>query len=203
MRLELGETIVLQLLAMVVFSLVYLKRKKRGDHRKKTWVSILLYLYVAGLISVTVQPLSVLSYRVDSYNIAYMVNLVPFKEILKDIQDIGVAYGGNVGFQVKVILKNYVGNIGIFIPYGILLALLKDQKKSFVQNLWTGFLLSLLIELSQLLYGLTGYGIRMFDVDDLILNTLGYMIGYGLMTGLKQSKLYKKSTKTQTNKKVS
>lgn len=47
--------------------------------------------------------------------------------------------------------------------------------------LWT-FLLSLFFELTQLtgLYGIYAHPYRLFDVDDLLLNTLGGLVGYGL-----------------------
>lgn len=69
--------------------------------------------------------------------------------------------------------KNIGGNIVGFIPIGILLPLLLRGWRRFGWHMLTVFLLSLCFELAQLF---TGIGV--FDVDDLILNTAGGIIGY-------------------------
>ena len=55
-------------------------------------------------------------------------------------------------------------------------------KRSFKETLVIGFLSSLFFELTQLsgLYGIYNAPYRLFDIDDLFLNTLGALIGYGL-----------------------
>lgn len=69
-------------------------------------------------------------------------------------------------------------NILLTIPFGIYLRYYFECKwyKAFT----FGFLLSLFFELTQLsgLYGIYPRPYRLFDVDDLILNTLGTMIGF-------------------------
>ena len=69
--------------------------------------------------------------------------------------------------------KNIGGNIIGFIPIGILLPLLFSFFRKFGWLVGAVFLLSLLFELTQLVGG-----IGVFDVDDLILNTTGGMIGW-------------------------
>jgi len=71
--------------------------------------------------------------------------------------------------------KNIGGNIVGFIPLGILLPLLFSGLAKFWRLTLTIFLLSLSFETFQLLAG-TG----IFDVDDLLLNTFGGIIGLGL-----------------------
>lgn len=68
-------------------------------------------------------------------------------------------------------------NIIAFIPLGFLLPLCSGWFDRWLKILLSGFLCSLLIEASQLL---TGRGL--FETDDLIHNTLGTVIGYGLLT---------------------
>lgn len=65
-------------------------------------------------------------------------------------------------------------NIGLFIPLGILLPLLWPTKREFLFVLLFGFSFSLLIEISQL------FNQRSTDVDDLIMNFLGAIIGFGI-----------------------
>lgn len=75
-------------------------------------------------------------------------------------------------------LLNLAGNIAIFLPYGMFLVLQsRDRRISFMAVLIRSFSLSLLLECAQ---GLLSIGT--FDVDDLILNTLGGVIGYGIFS---------------------
>lgn len=66
----------------------------------------------------------------------------------------------------------FIGNLIWFVPLGLVLPALLPCGWKVVGY---GFLLSLAIEFSQLMFG-TGYT----EVEDLILNTLGCAIGYGL-----------------------
>lgn len=70
---------------------------------------------------------------------------------------------------------NLLGNIVIFIPYGILLGLVSINKRkiSFVDVFLCSFGLSLCLECAQ-----TVFSIGIFDVDDLILNSSGDLIGW-------------------------
>lgn len=92
-------------------------------------------------------------------------NFVPFKEIFR--YDIGSAK----------FIKNIVGNIIMFIPYGFFASyFLKNRKFSTIGIL--AIIASLTIEIVQLNIG------RVFDIDDVILNTIGAIIGYLLYVGL-------------------
>ncbi len=82
------------------------------------------------------------------------INLLPFSRTID-----GTAYGLN---------------ILLFLPFGLLSPWFCDRMASWKKVLEGGFSLSLLIEVSQLLNN------RSTDVDDLILNTLGALMGWGL-----------------------
>jgi glycopeptide antibiotics resistance protein len=69
--------------------------------------------------------------------------------------------------------KNIGGNIIGFVPLGILLPLLFPFFRRFLLLTSAVFFISLLFETTQLVAG-----IGVFDVDDLILNTAGGMLGY-------------------------
>ena len=70
---------------------------------------------------------------------------------------------------------NLLGNLLGFVPIGLLLPLLVPLFRKGIYVLLAGFFLSLGFETTQLVLGL-----GIFDVDDLILNTAGCIIGYGL-----------------------
>lgn len=69
-------------------------------------------------------------------------------------------------------------NIVITFPFGVYLSYYFKAKWKKV--LLFTFLLSLFFEITQLtgLYGIYNHPYRLFDVDDLLLNTFGGMVGY-------------------------
>lgn len=73
------------------------------------------------------------------------------------------------------LLINVLGNVGLFVPSGILYPILYPKLDSFWKAVAAGVGLSLVIELLQL-----PFFVRATDVDDLLLNILGCMIGYGI-----------------------
>lgn len=74
-------------------------------------------------------------------------------------------------------LENIVGNIILFIPLGICLPMVWPRYFSFKRVLLAAFLFSLSIELTQLFSRHLGI-YRSVDVDDVILNTIGAILGY-------------------------
>ncbi|QSF46931.1 VanZ family protein [Paenibacillus tianjinensis] len=73
-------------------------------------------------------------------------------------------------------LLNFIGNIVLFLPFGLFTALLSPNRSLSLRGLvLRAFGLSALLECAQGLFS-----IGTFDVDDLILNTFGGMLGYGL-----------------------
>jgi len=68
---------------------------------------------------------------------------------------------------------NIIGNLLLFIPLGILLPCLSPRYKNIFRAVAFGAVTSLLIECSQLF---TLY--RVTDIDDLIVNVIGTLVGY-------------------------
>ena len=98
----------------------------------------------------------------------FRINLIPFVNLL-DYE------------SKRDLLLNLIGNCAMFIPTGILTPILYKHLDSFKKTVLTGFLISLSIEILQL-----PFAVRASDVDDLILNTLGVSIGYGLYALVKK-----------------
>ena len=71
--------------------------------------------------------------------------------------------------------RNIILNILLFVPFGILLPLYNKKINKLFKVVPIGFITSLLIEIIQ--YN-TKFGI--FEIDDVINNTFGVLIGYGL-----------------------
>jgi len=76
-------------------------------------------------------------------------------------------------------LRNLVGNFLLLLPLGIYGPILTPRLRSLPAILLLGAGLSVLIELGQLAVA-TAYGfpVRVADVDDVLLNTLGVLAGY-------------------------
>ena len=73
-----------------------------------------------------------------------------------------------------------VGNIGAFIPLGVFIGALRPGRHSWRRVFLTGLVISVVIELSQLgLSLLVGFPYRVADVDDVISNVGGTLVGYG------------------------
>lgn len=96
----------------------------------------------------------------------YHYNLVPFREIKRF-----VTYYKVLG--IDAVLLNIAGNIAAFVPFGIFLPIFSKRCRHFWYTALYSLELSLFVELLQLL---TKVG--SFDVDDLLLNTIGGMTGY-------------------------
>lgn len=96
----------------------------------------------------------------------YRYNLKPFLEIRRGLENID-----KVGYRYVIV--NIAGNIVAFMPFGFLLPMITERRVHTGHALVDTFLLSLCAETVQLL-SRTGA----FDVDDLILNTVGGVLGY-------------------------
>lgn len=96
----------------------------------------------------------------------YHYNLVLFKEINRFI-----TYRHSLGLMAVAL--NLLGNIAAFIPFGMFLPILYRRCRSFLYMTLLTLEFSLFVELLQLV---TKVG--SFDVDDLLLNTIGGMLGY-------------------------
>ena len=70
---------------------------------------------------------------------------------------------------------NIIGNVSMFIPTGIIMPILYRRLDHFWKVLLAGAGLSFVIEMIQLLFPGS-----VTDIDDLILNTAGVAIGYGI-----------------------
>ena len=134
---------------------------------------LLMYVNLAVILRMVFFPMERIDGRVQPLLFGasrvrpFRVNLKPFVYL-------------TVYNSKKKMLLNVLGNVGMFIPSGIILPILYKKLDSFRRVTAAGFLISLCIELLQL-----PFYVRTTDIDDLILNTLGVMIGYGIYKSVK------------------
>ena len=96
----------------------------------------------------------------------YHYNLIPFHEIKRFVK-----YYEVVG--IAAVILNVAGNIAAFMPFGFFLPVFSKRCKRFLNTVFYSCELSLLVELIQLI---TKVG--SFDIDDIILNTIGGAVGF-------------------------
>ena len=96
------------------------------------------------------------------------INLIPFATIREQMN-----YITSSVYNRRVAIRNLAANLMLFVPMGFFLPMLFSKLRKFGSciGLWLGMILA--IEVIQLLT-LQGS----FDVDDVILNTLGFIAGY-------------------------
>lgn len=135
------------------------------EKKKETFRIVFILLFLAYLLL-----LAYLLFFSSAYGrtaeMGYRYNLKPFLEIRRGLENVET-----VGYYY--VLVNIAGNIAAFMPFGFLLPLVSERKKNTGKVLAWSFLLSLCAETIQLI-SRTGA----FDVDDLILNTVGGVFGY-------------------------
>ncbi|MBQ3049689.1 MAG: VanZ family protein [Oscillospiraceae bacterium] len=107
----------------------------------------------------------------------FRINWLPFVNLLD--------YG-----EKRDVLINVIGNTAMFVPLGIVWAVVYKKLNSHAKVISAGIGFSLMIEILQLPF----YD-RVTDIDDLILNSLGFIIGYGIYLLAKAVKREKRKGK--------
>lgn len=77
--------------------------------------------------------------------------------------------------ELRSILLNVIGNTAMFIPIGVIWPIVYKQLDTHRKVIAAGIGFSLCVEILQL-----PFFDRVTDIDDLILNSLGFVTGYGL-----------------------
>lgn len=103
--------------------------------------------------------------RSEGYS-QYRYNLIPFQEIVRFIR-----YHAYIDFFSVWI--NLLGNVVAFMPFGALIRWVVNRRVRWFQAVGYTFLFSLCVELLQLVAK-----VGVFDVDDLLLNTFGGLLGF-------------------------
>ena len=124
---------------------------------------IKLFLYITYMVA-----LIYMLFLSDGRDVmsTYRYNLEPFKEIERFIR-----YRHVVGYEALLI--NVVGNVVAFMPFGFFMPHIATKKTDFFKVFFHTFMFTLLVESVQLVTKL-----GRFDIDDIILNTIGGVLGY-------------------------
>lgn len=160
--------------------LIYNYRRRGSVWSLRVLIIYSFILYLLCCFFLVIWPLPDRDYVVNLTTPT--MQLTPFTFISEIVRD-GQQVAGSAIEVVKGVLLSQsfyqvAFNLIMFIPFGIYLKYYFDC--SFLKTLLLSFALSLLFELTQLsgLYFLYPRGYRLFDVDDLIINSLGGAVGY-------------------------
>ena len=141
-------------------------------YRKLNWKRelqlVLVYICLIVVARFTIFPFSKVNGQIQPliFDVAralpFRINLVPFVNLMD--------YPALVDA-----LLNLIGNTAMFIPIGVIWPMVYKKLNTHCRVLAAGIGFSLCIEILQL-----PFFDRVSDIDDLILNALGFLIGYGL-----------------------
>lgn len=145
---------------------VYFKTKVFSGKREVQL--LLVYICLVVVVRLTFFPFSKVGGKVqpllfDAANILpFRLNFVPFVNLMD--------------YEVRrEALLNVIGNSFMFLPMGIVFPIVYRKLNTHWKVIAAGVGTSLSIEILQLLFF-----DRVTDIDDLILNSAGYLLGYGI-----------------------
>lgn len=142
--------------AMIVCSLIAIVL--RILYIKKTKQEFILYKEIINLGFIIYMMLIFRIVTFQDVNFSSL-NLIPFKEMFR------------YSFGSKLFIKNVIGNMIMFIPYGFFISYILKEKKPW-NIILLSFFASFTIEITQYRIG------RVFDIDDILLNLIGGILGY-------------------------
>ena len=144
--------------------------------KTKKIVSILFALYIPVLVFIlflyrvrTGETFEIERFSEEHFN---MVNFIPFATIISFFER--AAEGA---INKDIVVRNMAANLLMFIPMGMALPVLFEKK---FNKLWKMVVFMLvLVSIIEVTQFLTFYGSA--DIDDLILNVVSAVIGYGIV----------------------
>ena len=146
-----ASTLVAVILIVIIRIVFLLKNKDTKVYFYQEIFNLIFLIYILQLFQI------VTSTDINLY--VGGINLIPFKEMLR--------YSiGSLGF-----IKNTIGNIVLFVPYGFFCFYYTKEKRISI-GILVACIASFCIELVKFLIGIS------CDIDDIILNVFGAIIGF-------------------------
>ena len=139
---------------LIVFIFIRFDQKRNGIPVPKYHIGIILILftYIAGVYHFTGIGTIYDGFLYQLKLNPEQINLIPFSQ--------------------DVHITSYILNIILFVPLGVLAPIVWKKMDKLINTVSLGFIFTLFIELTQLLNN------RITDIDDIIMNVLGTIIGF-------------------------
>ena len=148
---------------------------KNDKPKYKIILYCLFIVYIFGVIAQICLPMNYHGIAfwdtIKNYPYREAIYLIPFKQQYFAIDEHD---------EVLRLLKSYLLNIILTIPFGIFLRLFKKLR---IQSVFAiALLVGFSTETIQLVTGLIfGYQLRITHIDDVLMNAIGVVLGYGLI----------------------
>lgn len=160
--------------ALIIYIILFLMAYKKTP-KQKLFIGSIIYFISVFIIMMTLFPMpvdpAVLEYN-RNFGVEYTNNIVPFRMIYYILKS--ETLGGMI-YQIG-------GNLAMLFPLGYLIPMMTDKKIDLKKILLIMFCITFCIESMQFLIGkIINFNYRCFDVDDMILNTLGGVFGYFML----------------------
>ena len=152
---DIWPMLIIILVIIISLRIVYFFTRKKKFQLHKEIIYLISIIYILCLFHVV-------TFQDTNFGAS---NYIPFKEIFR------------YSIGSPKFMKNVVGNIMLFIPYGFLASYLLNNKKFSIITILT-IIVSTTIEVVQYYIG------RVFDIDDIILNLIGGIVGFLIFIGL-------------------
>ena len=150
--------VIISMVVIISFRIAYLIQKKERLVLYKDLTLLVFIVYILCL------------FQVVSFqdNVTWSSNnFIPFREMFR------------YKITSRLFIKNVLGNVLLFLPFGFFVSFyLKVEDKKW--PLFLTLITSISIEVVQMIIG------RVFDVDDIILNLVGGLVGYYIYDILKK-----------------
>lgn len=176
---HIGPLVIYMAIAAVIYipcRLLYLKRKQRTFAVWHELFLFLFWIYAFGVFSQTVLPRFYIgvtdsgAFYFDTYVPPRTApNFMPFATLRLFWEN-----RGNSADLYSLSFVNLLGNILLFLPFGVLLPAAYPRQRRFYRVFLLSFLGILGVEVLQYFFG------RVADVDDVLLNSISIVIGYFL-----------------------
>lgn len=147
--------IILSVVSYLIFRMISRIKFKNKINIKNEIMLILFIIYLLILFSIVTYPVN--EYGLNNFNL--------FEEIRR------------YKFGSMLFMQNILGNVLMFIPFGMFLNAYFNIKR--LPLFFITIIYSLAIEITQLIIG------RVFDIDDILLNLIGSIIGWYLSKYIK------------------
>ena len=161
------QALPIALIVSIIYYLIKFRKDKKTPTNKKIFLCIFV-CYITGLICLTI--------GLD------LINIIWYKLIYH--ADSGTSinwFNGDFSFNLNFInnlTKENIGNFLMFLPFGILYPL-SQKEFNYKTTIIKGIILVLIIEVLEPIFG------RAFDINDIILNSLGIITSTLIYMGIK------------------
>lgn len=163
--LELNGGAMIPIFVIIFLVILFKQIKSKKSNWLRVMVNAIFLIYLWCLLDFTIFPIFL--FPLDSA--PYTLGLG--KQMLVNFEF--SAIGSYLPLQV-------IGNVLLLAPMSFFIAVFKQKYAYFRNNLTLMFFCTLGIEVTQLIMNYFYLGNRSFDVNDLILNTIGSILGFGL-----------------------